>query len=401
MSDILVVGGGFAGVWSAVGAAKVLREAGSRHSVTLVAPNEDMVIRPRLYEANPERMCVPLDRVLGPVGVQRVRGTVVGIDTAQRNVTASTPDGGTITLPYRRLVLAAGSQLIQPTLPGSEHLHNIDTLDAAAALDAHLRRLPDQPAVPGRFTAIVVGAGFTGLEIATELVGRLRAIVASHGASDEVRVVLVERADVVGPDLGPGPRPAIEQALAELEVEVRLNATLESLDAEGVTFSDGARLLALTVVWTAGMHASPLTAEVPASRDRLGRLEVGPWLEVSGVPGIYAAGDTANAVAEPGHHVMQSCQHASPMGRTAGHNAAADLLGLAPVPFAPDPYVTCLALGSAGAVLTSGWERTVQATGEKAKQQKRTINEVWIYPPVDDADEILHRAATTTSRRIS
>lgn len=399
MSDILVIGGGFAGVWSAAGAARLLKSVESDLTVALVAPDDDLVMRPRLYEAGPDRMRVPLDGVLGPIGVRRVKATVTDIDTDRRKATAIEPDGRSTELSYQRLVLAAGSRLIRPGLPGAEHLFDIDTIDAAVVLDEHIHALPNGPEAPGRFTAVVVGSGFTGLEIATELVHRLRDIAAPIGCADDVRVMLVERADVVGPELGEGPRPAIMRALDELGVELCLGETLESLDAEKVVLSRTGELHARTVIWTAGMLASPLTAQIPAQRDRLGRLEVDAHLQVVGVPGVFAAGDTANALAEPGRHVMQSCQHASPLGRFAGHNVAADLLGLPAAPFDPDPYVTCLALGEAGAVFTTGWDREVRSTGEVAKKQKRMINEKWIYPPVNDADAILRRAAYTNSSR--
>jgi NADH:ubiquinone reductase (H+-translocating) len=94
------------------------------------------------------------------------------------------------------------------------------------------------------------------------------------------------------------------------------------------------------------MLANPLTQQIPGERDRLGRLVVDQYLRVVGVPDVDAAGDTAAAVAERGHPVMQSCQHAVPQGKFVGQNVAADVLGLEPVPFAPDPYVTCLDLGS-------------------------------------------------------
>lgn len=90
-SDVLVLGGGFAGVWSAAGAMRVIREAGAALSdvrVTLIDAGDDMVIRPRLYEAEPERMRGPLDRVLGPIGVRRIAATVTGIDTTAHLVTA-------------------------------------------------------------------------------------------------------------------------------------------------------------------------------------------------------------------------------------------------------------------------------------------------------------------------
>jgi NADH dehydrogenase len=396
VQNILVIGGGFAGVWCAAGAVRTCREAGVPEGnvrVTLVDPGDDLVIRPRLYEPDPQRMRVSLDRVLGPIGVRRIAATVTGIDTTARTATAVGRDAGALELGYDRLVLATGSRVLRPTLGGSHHLFDVDTMPSAAALHAHIVRLPETDHDEGRFTAVVIGAGFTGLEVATEMVDRLRAAAGGR----PVRVVLVERAAVVGPELGAGPRAQILEALAETGVEARLGVRLASLDATGVVLSDGEVIPARTVIWTAGMRASSLTAQVPGELDALGRLRVDEFLEVVGVPGVYAAGDTAAALAEPGHVVMQSCQHAVPQGKFAGVNVASDLLGLPRVPFAPDPYVTCLDLGSYGAVLTVGWDRVVQQTRGEAKSLKRSINADWIYPPVDDAATILRHADHRTT----
>jgi NADH dehydrogenase len=111
--------------------------------------------------------------------------------------------------------------------------------------------------VEGRFTAVVVGAGFTGLELACELVDRLRAIAAVLGAAAEVRVVLVEREETVGPELGEGPRPHIRRALDELGIEVRVGVALESVIAAGVRLTDGTQIATRTAVLIAGMAASP------------------------------------------------------------------------------------------------------------------------------------------------
>ncbi|MFC8226386.1 NAD(P)/FAD-dependent oxidoreductase [Streptomyces sp. NPDC057287] len=399
MKNILVIGGGFAGVWSALGAVRTAREQGvdaSELRVTLVAPTDDLVIRPRLYEADPQAMRVPLDRVLGPVGIHRIAATVTGIDADARQVTAIGRDTRTLDLAYDRLVLATGSQVVRPQLPGSEWLFDIDTLPAAARLDHHLQRLGERAAFEGQFTAVVVGAGFTGLEIATELAGRLREL-APAGRRDEVRVAMVERAEVVGPELGEGPRPHITQVLDDLGVEQLLRTTVDAVTEDSVALSSGETLPSATVIWTAGTTASPLTGLLPGERDRLGRLVVDEYLRVKGSPGIWAAGDTAAAEAEAGHRVTQSCQHAVPLGKFAGRNVAGDLLGLDLVPFDPDPYVTCLDLGPAGAVVTAGWDRAVQMTGEDAKKMKQQINSEWIYPPVDDAALILHRADHRTT----
>lgn len=401
MSNILVIGGGFAGVWSAAAAARLSREHGSDHRVTLLAPNDRLTIRPRLYEADPGTMRVPLDRVLDPIGVRRVRAGATAVDTTRRLVETTEADGGDASrIAYDRLVLATGSRLIRPSFPGAELLHDVDTLDAAVALDEHIHRLPREPRTPGRFTAVVVGAGFTGLEVATELVDRLRAIAAEEGVRDEVRVVLVQRGEVIGETLGEAARPTITRALDRLAVERRLRVTVERLDRDGVRLSDGSRIEARTVVWTAGMAASPLTEQIPADRDALGRLPVDRYLRVSGVPGVYAAGDTAAAVVEGGNTVPQSCQYAGPLGKFAGHNAAADLLGVAPVPFEPEPYTTTLDLGSAGAVATVGFERALrEAPDGYVKKLKHQINSVWIYPPVDDAEEILRVAHYSVTQR--
>lgn len=395
MSDILIVGGGFAGVWSAIAAARLRHQHGADLTLTMVTPSDDLVIRPRLYEADPERMRVPLDRILRPVGVERVPAVVTAIDTEARLVSITGSDGQLRSLPYRRLILACGSVLQRPDLPGGEHLHDVDSLASAVALDRHLRALPFRPAGPGRFTAVVIGAGFTGLEVATELVGRIRTLAGR--AAHEVRVVLVERATTPGPELGPGPRPVIDAALQELGIEVRLKVAVASLDATQVRLTDGTSIPAHTAVWTAGTAASPLTRLVPGRRDRPGRLLADHQLRVPETPEVFVAGDTAAAVAENGHLTLQSCQHAIPLGRYAGHNAAADLLGLPLLVFAPSPYTTCLDLGAAGAVFTTGWERTVKLAGEPAKNLKRTIVEKRIYPPLDDATAILQAGIPTAS----
>jgi NADH dehydrogenase len=399
MRHILIIGGGFGGVWAAAAAVRQRRVHGipaSQLRVTLVDAGDDLVIRPRLYETDPARMRIPLDRILGPIGVHRVAATVTSIDAAAQRVSVLERPGRPAQLPYDRLVLASGSRLVPPRLPGAQHLFNVDTLPAAATLHRHLHRLTDQPDTDGRFTAVVVGAGFTGLELACELTERLRAVAAPVRAAAQVRVVLVERGTTIGRQLGDGARPHIQRALDELGIQVHVGAALTAATPAAVQLSDGTTIPTRTTVWTAGMTASPLTAHIPSTRDHLGRLHVDDFLQVTGVPDVYAAGDTAAAHAEHGHPVTQSCQHAIPLGQTAGRNAAADLLALPPIPFTPAPYVTCLDLGPAGAVYTTGFDRTVRLTGPAAKAIKRTINTTLIYPPVDDAHTILNHADPTT-----
>lgn len=389
---ILIVGAGFAGMWSALSAARLI-DANGRDDVevALIAPDPHLHVRPRLYEEGPANMKAPLKAIFDAVGVKFVQGTVERIHAGRREVDAVTVDGGPTTLAYDRLVLATGSRLFRPAIPGlAEHTFSVDQIDEAAELEAHLLALARQPETPARNTVVVAGGGFTGIETAAEMPARLRAALGEHA---EVNVVIVERNEAIGPDLGAGPRPVIEEALRELGVSWRLGAGVAAVDAGGVTTADGERIEASTVIWTAGVRASTLTEQIPARRDAAGRLYVDRNLAVEGVPGVYATGDVACATTDDaGNHTMMSCQHAMNLGRSAGHNVAADLLGLESIAYSQPKYVTCLDLGPWGAVYTEGWEREVKLKGKEAKALKHRINTEWIYPPRAQRDEVFASA---------
>jgi NADH dehydrogenase len=152
-----------------------------------------------------------------------------------------------------------------------------------------------------------------------------------------------------------------------------------------VTLADGRRIEAATVIWTVGFRASPLTRELAGTHDAQGRLHVDQNLKVRGQDRVFAAGDVAYAATDDlGNFAVMSCQHAISLGRHAGNNAAADLLGVSPMPYRQPKYVTCLDLGAWGAVFTEGWDRQLKLVKEEAKALKTQINTLWIYPPAAD-----------------
>ncbi|WP_316159470.1 NAD(P)/FAD-dependent oxidoreductase [Bradyrhizobium sp. SZCCHNRI3042] len=381
---LVVIGAGFAGMYAALSAARLRDIHGvspEALEIALVAPEPSLVVRPRLYEPNPETLTAPLLDVLEAIDVVYVQGTAEAIDAAAREVSIAAPGGKRTRLAYDRLVVATGSRLFRPSIPGlAEYGFSVDSLDDAVALNRHLHGLAGRPAGNGRDTVVVAGGGFTGIEAATEMPARLRAIL---GPDARPRVVIVERNPVIAPDMGETARPVIENALKRIGVETWLGVGVASLDQSGVTLSGGERIAAETVIWAAGMRAAPLTAQIPAERDSFGRLLVDRDLRVPSAAGIFATGDAARAACDDaGNYAPMSCQHATRMGAFAGNNAAAELLGVPTAPYHQEAYVTCLDLGEAGALFTRGWDRTIEMVGDQAKKTKREINTVWIYPPL-------------------
>jgi NADH dehydrogenase len=380
---ILVIGAGFAGLWSSLAAARRLDLEGTPDGaieIALVSPEPVLTIRPRLYEAEPANMAAPLAKLFEETGVRYIQGYVEAIRADADEIDIVDAHGARTTLGYDRLIMAAGSTLFRPDIPGlHEYAFSADQLDDAAALDTHLHDLARQPASLARDTVIVAGGGFTGIEMAAELPARMRTIL---GNEANVRVIVVERADAIGPELGAGPRPVIDQALSELGVEYRLGAAVTAIDAGGLTTATGEYIESATVIWIGGVRASALTAQIPGDRDALGRIRVDRNLRAPSAPKLFVAGDAAVAATDDaGNHSMMSCQHAMMLGRSAGDNAAADLLGHKLRPYRQPGYVTCLDLGPWGAVVTQGWDRKIWLTGTDAKAMKRQINGVLIYPP--------------------
>src|SRR2546425_11597450 len=199
---LVIIGAGFAGMYAALSAARLRDIQGvspEELEIALVAPEPTLVVRPRLYEPKPETLTAPLLDVLKAIDVEYVQGSAETIDTRSRMVQIAAAKGTRKTLSYDRLVVATGSRLFRPNIPGlAEHGFSVDSLDDAVALDKHLHSLADRPARNGRDTVVVAGGGFTGIEAATEMPTRLRKILGKNARS---RVIIVERNSAIAPDM--------------------------------------------------------------------------------------------------------------------------------------------------------------------------------------------------------
>lgn len=378
--QILIVGAGFAGMWAALSAARLADKHQQAIDITVIAPQPELRVRPRFYESAVQTLVAPLQPLFDVTGVNFLQGHVEQILPASKEVSWKDANGETHLRRYDRLVLASGSHVNRDAVAGAtEHAFDLDQLESAAVLEQHIKDLAQRPESTARNTVVVCGGGFTGIEMALELPGRLREIL---GADAKTRVVVVERGAQPGARWSQQLRDVIAQASAELGVEWLLNAQVESVDASGVTLKDGQTIASQTVIWTVGVQANGLTAQIDAPRDRQGRLHVNANLQVVGHDDIYATGDVAYAATDDkGNHALMTCQHAILLGKFAGNNAAAGLLDVAPLPYRQENYVTCLDLGAWGAVYSEGWDQQVKLTRAEAKKLKVSIASELIYPP--------------------
>ncbi|KAL6692365.1 FAD/NAD(P)-binding domain-containing protein [Trichoderma pleuroticola] len=360
-----VIGSGFAGLWTAIGTKRLINLNKSLigdQDVEMLgfAPEPKLVIHPRLFEPNAANMSAPLENLFAAPSVRFTQG-MAGVSSA---------------LSYDKLVLAAGGRLVRPEIPRlKDHAFSLDTIREAANLEAHLSHLFTFATTQARNTVIICGGGFTGIESATKLPRRPRATL---GLDTKVRVIIVERSDVIGPSLGDNVRPVITKALEDVGVEVKLGVTIKSVDAGGIVTTAGERIEALTVV-----------RAIPGEKDSmgLGRLIVDRNLRVPSCTDIFATGDAASArTDDEGNYTIMSCQHAIPLGRVSGYNVAADLLEIDLRLYEQPNYETCLDLGAWGSVITSGWERQVVKPGATMKEATEFVNRILIYPPTNPAE---------------
>ncbi|HCP81289.1 MAG TPA: hypothetical protein DIT67_06765 [Octadecabacter sp.] len=375
MSNISIVGGGFAGLWAAMSAAAERDRLGispNDLTIDLISNTPDLVMRPRLYEGAKPDMRVPLRPLLDTIKVQFDLATVVGVRPSENLIDLSELSSGR-SLRYDRLILASGSHMPTLPIPGAANGFSIDTFSQAEKLDNFLEGLSRHN---GRdlngVTIVVVGASFTGIELVTELRQRL---------GTKVRLVLLDHAEHVGSDLGANLNPVILNALSECDIDIRLGEKITSAGENSLLLEGGEVIAAAAVVFATGLRASPLTAAFNAETDPAGRLLVNEFLGLEKEAAVFIAGDVARAMADDDHATFMSCQHATELGRYAGYNAVQSLTGGPLRPYRQESYATCLDLGPAGAVFTTGWDREVQKTGSEGKSIKRQINQEWIYPP--------------------
>ncbi|MBM2822454.1 MAG: disulfide oxidoreductase [Thermoleophilia bacterium] len=320
----LILGGGFAGSY----VARLLK----RHGATIVSPENYMLYTPLLPEAGagtlePRHVVVPL-RQMCPYS-ELLLGRATGLD-AERGVVVAETLAGPCEIAYERLVIALGAVTRFLPIPGlAEHgIGFKDLADAIALRNRLLQQLERASIHPADASEelgfVFVGAGYAGVEALAELNDLAHAALRFYPNLRDVpqRWVLVDAAPKILPEI---PRRLGEYAaghLARRGVEIHVETTLESYDGHEAVLSDGARVPARTLVWSAGVRPHPLLAELRLPLDERGRVLIDATLRVEGCKNVWALGDCAAVVntRTPGATDPPTCQHALRQARRLAKN---------------------------------------------------------------------------------
>jgi NADH dehydrogenase len=347
---VLVVGGGYVGLYTALRLQKRLSRG--RAEIVVVDPQPHMTYQPFLPEAaagsvEPRHVVVPLRRTLPRCRV--VTGAVTGLDHARKRARIAPIEGEPYELSYDVLVMAAGSVARTLPIPGlAEHGIGFKNVGEAIYLRNHvLARLDaasstDDPEVRRRaLTFTFVGGGYAGVEAFAELEDMARYAITHYYprlSTDDMRWVLVEAMGRILPEVDLDMAAWTVKQLTARGMDVRLNTRLESVgDGCVVKLSDGDEFASDTLVWTAGTKPNPVLKETDLPVDERGRVVCEATLQVRGLPDAWSAGDLA-AVPDltkesPGATTAPNAQHAVRQAKRLADNIVATLEGREPEPY--------------------------------------------------------------------
>ena len=335
---VVIIGGGFGGL----SAAKALRKAPVR--VTVVDRHNHHLFQPLLYQVatatlSPGDIASPIRWILRHARNTRVwLGDVQTIDLKNRRITLA--DGASIAYDY--LIIATGTSHTYFGHDGwAAHAPGLKTLEDALAIRRRIlvafeqaERETDSARQQRLLTFVLVGGGPTGVELAGTLAEIARQTRSEFRNIDthRTRIVVIEAGPTILPSFAPALRDAARRSLSRLHVEVRENTRVTGVD-DGAVMLGAERLEAGTILWTAGVAASPLTLTLGVPLDRAGRVIVERDLSVPGHAEVFVIGDAAACLDAQGHQLPGVAQVAIQGGTHAARTILRRIRGESSQPF--------------------------------------------------------------------
>jgi NADH dehydrogenase len=345
---ILIAGGGYVGMYTALRLQKKLRRELRAKTVEIVVvdPRSYMTYQPFLPEAaagslEPRHVVVPLRRVLKQCEV--LTGRVESVDHSRRVARIAPKRGEPYDLTYEVIVIASGSIARTLPIPGLAELgigfkqveeaialrnQVLDKMDIATTITDHAARR-------SLLTFVFVGGGYAGIEALAELEDMAKYATRYYPelSKGDLRFVLVEATGRILPEVGEDLGRYTVEELRKRRIDVRLNTRLESCVGGHIVLSDGEEFDAETLVWTAGVKANPMNTRTDLPVDDKGRLSCKADLRVEGIEGAWGAGDGSavpDLTGPPGALCSPSAQHAVRQAKVLGDNIARVLNGRTP-----------------------------------------------------------------------
>jgi NADH dehydrogenase len=358
---VVIVGGGFA----AVACAKALRAAcpPGECEVVVFNPENHMVFHPLLAEVagaslHPDVVAAPLRQMLPGVRCRTER--VNDVDLVARTVSYTGHDGHEWSMAYDHVVIACGRPVNMAMIPGMvDHALPLKTAGDAVALRSHVMEQLEKADVCDddeqrrrHLRFVVVGGGFSGVEIAGEVNDLLRS---SRGlfpqlSPDEMRVTIVHAQEEILPEVSTALRSYAHRRMARAGIEIMVGANAAGATAEGVWLADGRLVSGATIVCTIGTSTPPVVERMAAPKIR-GALETEPDMRIRGHVDAWGIGDCAVIMnAFDGRRSPPTAQFAERQGRQAGVNIARALRGAPTSPFHHRPLGAVCAIGGHSAV---------------------------------------------------
>jgi NADH dehydrogenase len=364
---VVIVGAGFSGI----AAARALRR--SDVDVILIDRRNHHIFQPLLYQVAtsilaPSDVAAPVRQLVAKQdNLSVMLAEVTGIDLNSRTIDACSPRVGARKIPFDFLVVATG---VRPSYfghdefalyaPSLKSLSDAETIRAKILSAFEAAESTDDKAERARqMTFVLVGAGPTGVELAASMAhmtahtlrGNFRRIDPAQST-----IILVEAGNRILPTFAESLSKKAVKRLQKLGVSVETGVKVDRVDAQGV-IAGGKEIPSATVLWTAGVAASPIVKMLGAKTDRAGRVSVGPFMNAPDLPGVFVIGDAAS-VMQGGRPVPGVAQAAIQQGRYVGRLISGQLKGQGPKrPFRYFNKGTIAVVGKNFAVLEAGWLR--------------------------------------------